>query len=53
MGSSSLKAGAECRFRLAHLYGILKNKCTILENENVKEKCFKELKKTLLQQKYP
>ena len=27
--------------------------CTIVENENVKEKCFNELKKTLLQQKYP
>ena len=26
---------------------------TIVENENVKEKCFKELKKILLEQKYP
>ena len=26
--------------------------CTIAENENVKEKRFKELKKTLLEQKY-
>ena len=29
-----------------------KKKCTIVENENVKEKRFKELKKTLLEQKY-
>ena len=27
--------------------------CTIAENENVKEKSFKELEKTLLEQKYP
>ena len=27
--------------------------CTIIENENVKEKHFKELIKTLLEQKYP
>ena len=27
--------------------------CTIVENENVKEKRFKELKKTLLEQNYP
>ena len=27
--------------------------CTIVENENVREIYFKELKKTLLQQKYP
>ena len=27
--------------------------CTIVENEKVKKKCFKELKKTLLEQKYP
>ena len=26
---------------------------TIVENENVKEKCFKELRKTLVEQKYP
>ena len=27
--------------------------CTIVENENMKEKRFKDLKKTLLEQKYP
>ena len=27
--------------------------CTIVENENVKEKRFKELERTLLEQKYP
>ena len=31
----------------------LRRICTIVENENVKEKRFKKLKRTLLEQKYP
>ena len=34
-------------------FSLTRRICTIVENVNVKEKCFKELKKTLLQQKYP
>ena len=34
-------------------FSLVRRICTIAENENVKEKCFKELKKTLLEQKYP
>ena len=35
------------------LFSLARRTCTIVENENVKEKRFKELKKTLLEQKYP
>ena len=35
------------------LFSLARRICTIVENENVKEKRFKELKKTLLEQKYP
>ena len=34
-------------------FSLVRRICTIAENENVKEKCFKELNKTLLEQKYP
>ena len=34
-------------------FSLARRICTIVENENVKEKRFKELKKTLLQQKCP
>ena len=34
-------------------FSLARRICTIAENENVKKKCFKELKKTLLEQKYP
>ena len=34
-------------------FSLARRICTIVENENVKEKRFKELKKTLLEQKYP
>ena len=34
-------------------FSLARRICTIVENENVKEKCFKELKRTLLEQKYP
>ena len=35
------------------LFSLARRICEIDENENVKEKCFKELKKTLLVQTYP
>ena len=36
------------------LFSLARKICTIVENENKKEKCLKELKKkTLLEQKYP
>ena len=35
------------------LFSLAKRICTIVESENVKEKCFKELKRTLLKQKCP
>ena len=35
------------------LFSLARRICTIAGNENVKEKCFKELKKRLLEQKYP
>ena len=35
------------------LFSLARRICTIIENENAKEKLFKELKKTLLKQKYP
>ena len=34
-------------------FSVARRICTIVENENVKEKRFKELKRTLLEQKYP
>ena len=34
-------------------FSLARRICTIVENENVKEKRFKELKRTLLEQKYP
>ena len=34
-------------------FSLARRICTIVENENVKEKRFKGLKKTLLEQKYP
>ena len=34
-------------------FSLARRICTVDENENVKEKCFKELKRTLLEQKYP
>ena len=34
-------------------FSLARRICTIVENKNVKEKRFKELKKTLLEQKYP
>ena len=34
-------------------FSLARRICTIVENENVKEKRFKELEKTLLEQKYP
>ena len=34
-------------------FSLARRICTIVENENVKEKCIKELKKRLLKQKYP
>ena len=34
-------------------FSLARRICTIAENENVKEKRFKELKKTLLERKYP
>ena len=34
-------------------FSLARRICTTVENENVKEKRFKELKKTLLEQKYP
>ena len=34
-------------------FSLARRICTIVENENVKEKRNKELKKTLLEQKYP
>ena len=33
-------------------FSLARRICTFVENENVKEKCFKELKETLLEQKY-
>ena len=35
------------------LFSFARRICTIVENENVKEKRFKELKKKLLERKYP
>ena len=34
-------------------FSLARRICTIVENENVKEKRFKELKKTLQEQRYP
>ena len=34
-------------------FSVARRKCTIVENQNVKEKRFKELEKTLLEQKCP
>ena len=34
-------------------FSLARRICTVVENENVKVKCFKELKRTLLEQKYP
>ena len=35
------------------LFSLARRICTIVQNENVKEKGFKELKKALLERKYP
>ena len=35
------------------LFSLAKGICTIVENENLREKRFKELKKTSIEQKYP
>ena len=34
-------------------FSLARRICTIVENKNIKEKCLKELKKTLLEQKCP
>ena len=34
-------------------FSLARRMCIIVENQDVKEKCFKELKRTLLEQKYP